>query len=148
MPNLRMPPTNTVIIAARLGRDPELKHTSGGHAYCKIAAAHDENFKDADGKWDKKPVWLDVTVWRDEAERAGNNLRKGDAVMIEGRLTQSEWVDKQTNQKRTKLEISASRVMPLSWRDDQDGQQGRAAAPAQQQAPADEDEVPIDDIPF
>jgi single-strand DNA-binding protein len=148
MPDLRMPPTNTVIIAARLGRDPELKYTSGGLAYCKIAAAHSERFKDQAGEWKEKPVWLDVTVWRDEAERAGKSLRKGDAVMIEGRLTQSEWDDKQTGQKRVKLEISAQRVTPLTW-PARDGEQGapreRAAAP--QQA-AEEDEVPSDDIPF
>lgn len=146
MPDLRMPPTNTVIIAARLGRDPELKYTSGGMAYCKIAAAHSERSKDASGEWKEKPVWLDVTVWRDEAERAGQNLHKGDAVMIEGRLTQSEWEDKQTGQKRVKLEISAQRVTPLTWpaRDGEQAPRERAAAP--QQAP--EDDVPLDDIPF
>jgi single-strand DNA-binding protein len=149
MPDLRMPPTNTVIIAARLGRDPELKYTSGGQAYCKLAAAHDENYKDAAGAWQKKPVWLSVTLWREAAEAAGNNLRKGDPVMIEGRLTQNEWTDKQTGQKRTQLEISASRVTPLSW-PAKDGEQGpapRAATPAPQQAPA-EEPIPEDDIPF
>lgn len=147
MPDLRMPPTNTVIIAARLGRDPELKYTSGGLAYCKIAAAHSERFKDQAGEWQEKPVWLDVTAWRDEAERAGKNLRKGDAVMIEGRLTQSEWDDKQSGQKRVKLEISAQRVTPLSW-PAKDGEQApptRERAPQQAQA---DDPIPEDDIPF
>lgn len=147
MPDLRMPNTNTVIIAARLGRDPELKYTQSGMAYCKIAAAHDEAYKDAQGAWQKKPVWLDVTLWREAAETAGNNLRKGDPVMIEGRLTQSEWEDKQTGQKRTRLEISASRVTPLSWPAGDGQQQGRAATPPPQQAPADEP-IPEDDIPF
>ena len=146
MGDLRLPDLNQVLIAGRLTRDPELKYTSGGMAYCKVGVANARHFKDKNGQRQEQTTFVDVTLWGQGAEYVGNHLRKGRAVLVEGRLQTSEWEDKQTGQKRSKLEVSGIRVTPLEW-DPKDGEQtqGRAAEP--QQAPADEP-IPEDDIPF
>jgi single-strand DNA-binding protein len=144
MPDLRMPGINHVALDGRLTRDPELKYTSGGQPYCKLGIANDERYKDKAGQVQKRTTFVSATVWGQSAEYAGKNLRKGDAVYLEGRLTLNEWEDKQTGQKRSIIEINAQRVTPLSW-PAKDGEQERASAPQQG---ATEDEVPLDDIPF
>ncbi len=155
MGDLRVPDLNQVLIAGRLTRDPELKYTSGGLAYCKLGVANSRYFKDKSGQRQETTTFVDVTVWGQSAEFVGQRLRKGRAVLVEARLQTSEWEDKQTGQKRSKLELNAQRVSPLEWDDDRAGGAG-GGAPAPRPARAEyeptpppmEEPVPEDDIPF
>ncbi len=152
MGDLRLPDLNNVLVAGRLTRDPELKYTSGGQAYCKIRIANSRFYKDKSGNRQEESNFLDAVVWGQMAEFVGERLRKGRAVWIEGRLVSSEWEDSSTGQKRSKVEISARRVTPLEW--DDDGSRSGSGPRPQQQAPAPpapreiEEPIPEDDIPF
>jgi single-strand DNA-binding protein len=66
-------------------------------------------------------VFVDVTLWGASAEWVGEKLKKGRAVIVEGRLRSSEWEDRETGQKRSRMEINAERVVPLEWDEDRGG---------------------------
>jgi single-strand DNA-binding protein len=151
MGDLRVPDLNQVIIAGRLTRDPELKYTSGGQAYCKVGVANSRFYKDKNGQRQEVTTFVDVTVWGPQAEFVGERLRKGRAVIVEGRLQTSEWEDKTTGQKRSKLDVNGQRIVPLEWDDDGNrggGAQSRSASRPEPSAPPMEEPVPEDDIPF
>ena len=154
MGDLRVPDLNKVLVAGRLTRDPELKYTSNGKAYCRVGVANTRYYKDASGQRQESTTFVDVGIWGASAEFVGERLKKGRAVLIEGRLRTGEWEDRTTGQKRTKLEVVADRVSPLEWDDDRDrggAPQSRPAAPrpAQEPAPREiEEPIPEDDIPF
>jgi single-strand DNA-binding protein len=156
MGNVRVPDLNQVIIAGRLTRDPELKYTSGGQAYCKLGLANSRFYKDKNGERQETTTFVDVTVWGPHAEFVGKYTRKGKAVLVEARLQTSEWEDKQTGQKRSRLELNAHRVTQLEWDDDRPGggsAGGSAPRPARAENeptphPPMDEPVPEDDIPF
>ncbi len=155
MGNVRVPDLNQVIIAGRLTRDPELKYTSSGMAYCKLGVANSRFYKDKNGERQETTTFVDVTVWGTHAEFVGKYTRKGKAVLVEARLQTSEWEDKQTGQKRSRLELNAHRVTQLEWDDDRPGGSGGGPAPRPAQAeheptppPPMDEPVPEDDIPF
>lgn len=149
MADLRVPDLNVVYIAGRLTRDPDLRYTSGGSAYCRIGVANTRYYKGKDGNRNEETVFIDAVIWGQSAEFVGERLRKGRAVLIEGRLTSSEWEDRDTGKKRSKLEVNARRVTPLEW--DEDGSRGGGGGRGGQQAPPPrpiEEPIPEDDIPF
>ena len=113
MSDLRMPDLNSVIIAGRVTRDPELKYTSGNKPFLKLSIANSRRFKTDDG-YQEQSTFVDVTVFGAMAEYVAKGTAKGHAVIVEGRLSQSEWTDKD-GARRTKLEVIASRVVPLEW---------------------------------
>lgn len=153
MSDVKVPDLNQVMLAGRLTRDPELKYTSGGQAYCKIGVANTRYWKDKSGQRQETTTFVDVTVWGPHAEYVGEAMRKGHAVLVEAKLTTNQWEDRQTGQKHNKLELTAHRVNPLEWHGTKaDGQQGGDGKPAPAQsapnpAPADAPN-PEDDIPF
>jgi len=172
MANLRMPDLNVVVIAGRLTRDPELKYTGTQRAYCKISIANSRRYRTKDGEQREETVFLEGTVWDKYAEFVGEKFRKGLAVLVEGRLRQSEWEDRETGQKRSRIEVAIQRVTSLEWDDDGRGPTGggggggsnyqqRSSAPAAggSNAPSGggggsraprhiEEPIPEDDIPF
>ena len=112
--SLRLPEQNNVIMVGRLTRDPELRRTGTGKAVCSFDIAISRRFKDAaTGEWkDADPTFVPVVVWGDMAERCGERLKKGFPVHVEGRLQTNKW--EQDGQKRSRLEVIASRVQFLS----------------------------------
>ena len=144
MTDLRMPDLNKVYLAGRLTRDPELRYIQSGTALCKLGLAVSRKYKTKDGEQREDTLFINVTCWRGTAEYVGENFRKGRPVLIEGRLTSSEWEDKSTGQKRTAIEINADRVQSLDWED-----RGGGARPSKPAAKSvSEEPVPEDDIPF
>jgi single-strand DNA-binding protein len=121
MADLRLPDLNKVFIAGRLTRDPELRYTQSNMAYCKLGLANTRYYKGKDGNRNEETLFVDVTVWGQPAEWIGERLKKGRAVIVEGRLRSSEWEDKETGQKRSRMEINADRVTPLEWDEDRSG---------------------------
>jgi len=114
MADLRLPSINRVMLVGRLTRDPELRFTPDGTAVCNLRMASDNNFKDRKtGEWKKgEPLFVDVVLWRELAERMGEVLRKGSPVYVEGNLRSRTW-ETQEGQKRTIIEIQASRAQNL-----------------------------------
>ncbi len=77
---------HTIILVGRLGRDPEMRYTPSGQAVTSFSVATDYQTKGPDGNWEKKTIWVRVTVWGKQAETASQYLKKGREVLIEGRL--------------------------------------------------------------
>ena len=90
---------NKVILIGNLGKDPEVKYTPQGTAVARLTVATNERFKDKSGEWQDRTEWHNVVLWQRLAEIAGEYLKKGGKVYIEGRLQTRSWDDKQTNQK-------------------------------------------------
>ena len=107
---------NRVQLIGNLGKDPEVKYTPQGTPVAKITIATNERYKDKDGNWQDRTEWHNVVLWQRLAEIAGEYLKKGGKVYIEGRLQTRSWDDKQTNQKKYMTEIVASDLILLGGR--------------------------------
>jgi len=111
---------NVVVVTGNLTADPELRNTPGGTSVCKLRIAVNTSRKTAEGNWEEKPNYFDVTVWGAQGEACASYLRKGRPVAINGRLDWHEWTT-QEGQKRQSVEIIASTVQFLGSRDGSGG---------------------------
>lgn len=102
---------NTVTVSGNLTRDPELRNLPSGQAVCSLRIAHNERFKDASGQWADRPAYFDVTIWSGLGEWMGRNLRKGQKVVVSGRLRWREWGEE--GNKRQAVDITADSVVPV-----------------------------------
>ena len=153
---------NKVILLGNLGKDPEVKYTPQGTPVAKITVATNERYKDKDGQWQDRTEWHNVVLWQRLAEIAGEYLKKGGKVYIEGRLQTRSWEDKQTNQKKYMTEIVASDLVLLGGRSEgsgggESGGYSRGASggnnfdqrtPEHEPAPAMSSPISDEDIPF
>lgn len=120
---------NKVILLGNLTRDPEVRYTTGGSAVCDITLAVNYQWTDKRSNERKEEVsFIDVTLWGRTAEIAGEYLGKGRPVLIEGRLQQDKWDDKETGQKRSKLKVVADAMQLLGGKPDGGGGGGGNAA--------------------
>jgi single-strand DNA-binding protein len=115
---------NKVILLGNLGKDPEVKYTPSGAPVAKLTLATNERYKDKGGEWQDRTEWHNIVLWQRLAEIAGEYLKKGSKVYIEGRLQTRSWDDKQTNQKRYMTEIVASDLVLLGSRGEAGDQAG------------------------
>ena len=102
---------NKAILVGNIGKEPELKSISDV-SYCAFTVATNESYKDKNGEWQTKTEWHNIVTWRNTAEYASNNLKKGNQVLIEGKITTRSWEDQQGN-KRYTTEIIAEKVKLL-----------------------------------
>jgi single-strand DNA-binding protein len=107
---------NRVQLIGNLGKDPEVKYTPQGTPVAKLTIATNERFKDKSGEWQDRTEWHNVVLWQRLAEIAGEYLKKGGKVYVEGRLQTRSWDDKQTNQKKYMTEVVASDLILLGGR--------------------------------
>jgi len=107
---------NRVQLIGNLGKDPEIKYTPQGTPVAKLAIATNERFKDKNGEWQDRTEWHNVVLWQRLAEIAGEYLKKGGKVYIEGRLQTRSWDDKQTGQKKYMTEVVANDMILLGGR--------------------------------
>lgn len=141
---------NKVHIIGNLGKDPETRYMPNGDAATNITVATTDKWKDkATGEAKETVEWHRVSFFGKLAEIAGQYLKKGSQVYVEGSLRTRKWKDKD-GQDRYTTEIRADTMQMLGGR--QDGEQ--RPAPAQRQAPAPEstgsgfDDLSDDDLPF
>lgn len=106
---------NKVILVGNLTRDVELKHTGGGTPVAEIGLAINEKIKNQSGEWVESATFVDVTLWGRTAEVAGQYLRKGSPVLIDGRLKLDQW--EKDGQKRSKLSVVCERMQMLGGKD-------------------------------
>jgi single-strand DNA-binding protein len=107
---------NRVQLIGNLGKDPEVKFTPQGTPVAKLTIATNERFKDKAGEWQDRTEWHNVVLWQRLAEIAGEYLKKGGKVYIEGRLQTRSWDDKTSGQKKYMTEIVASDLILLGGR--------------------------------
>ncbi len=98
---------NKVMVLGRLTRDPEVRYTPSGTPVCDIGIAVGRRIGGGDSGTERREetTYVDVTLWRRQAELAGQYLAKGREIFIEGRLEMDSWEDRNTGQKRTKLKV-------------------------------------------
>ena len=107
-----MPGFNRVILLGNLTRTPEVRYTQAGTSVTEVGLAVGERRKGDDGRWQEETTFIDVTLWGRTAEVAGEFLRKGSSVLIEGRLQLDSWTDRE-GQKRSKLKVIGERLQML-----------------------------------
>lgn len=149
---------NKVILIGNLTRDPELRYTSKGLAIAKIGMAINRSWRDAtSGELKEEVTFVDVDSFGKQAELIGQYVKKGQPLMVEGRLKLDTWDDKQTNQKRSRLGVVVETFQFLgSGNREQAGQEGQRTRPAASappspsvpaaeapSSPAEEDDVPF-----
>ena len=110
---------NKAIILGRLGRDPEVRYTSGGMAVANISIATNSRSKDQTGQWVDVTEWHRVVLFNKTAEIAEKYLKKGGAVYVEGRIQTKNWEDKESGQKRYSTEIIADQMKMMGGGDNQ-----------------------------
>jgi single-strand DNA-binding protein len=140
---------NKITIVGYLGRDPEIRYTSDGTPVCSFSVATTERKKDKSGDFQDVTTWFRITAWRRLAEVANQYLSKGKQVYIEGRLSQSEFQDRDGNT-RTSLEVQCSDLQFIGPRGGEEGgYTPREEKPARESAPPEmPSHVSDDDIPF
>lgn len=114
---------NRVILIGNLGRDPEVRRLENGAVVAKFSIATNESYKDKSGEWQTITEWHDVVVWRQLAERAERDLKKGKLVYIEGKLTHRKYTDKD-NIERYTTEVVANSLRLLEKRESSGGSFG------------------------
>jgi len=149
-----------IMIIGNLGRDPELRYTPNGKAVTQFSVAVSHSRPDGQGGWiDDGTDWYRVSVFGDRADRAAEQLRKGNKVFVEGRFKSREFEGKD-GEKRTSLDITADNVISLERRGRDDDGGSFSGAPASVGAPSGgaggsggggrppTDDTDIDDLPF
>lgn len=128
---------NKVYLVGRLTRDPEMRFGSGGqNGVCKLGVATNRRYLNrSTNEWVEETTFVDVVVFGRQAETSNQYLSKGREVLIEGRLNLSQWEDRETGQKRSRLEVVADRVQFLGSRDGGSGGGGGYDDGPSRQAP-------------
>ena len=115
-----MASVNKVILIGNLGRDPETRYTTGGDAITNLNIATSEQWKDKNGEKQEKTEWHRVVLFGRQAEIAGEYLKKGRSVYIEGRLQTRKYTDKDGVEKYS-TEIVGDRMQLLGSREGSGG---------------------------
>jgi single-strand DNA-binding protein len=154
-----------LMIIGNLGRDPEMRYTPTGKPVTQFTVAVNQSTRNQQtGEWTEDTDWFRVSVYGDRAERAAEQLRKGNRVFVEGRFRTREF-EGQDGQKRTSLDLTADNVISLARRPrDEEGAFSGAPGATAGAGPASggpagasggsgggrppSDDTDIDDLPF
>ena len=145
------------IIMGNLTRDPEMRTTPSGASVCGFSVAVNRTYRDGSGNNVDQVSFIDCSAWGKLGETIGQYAKKGSGVLVSGRLEQRSWEDKNTGQKRSRVEIVAEdfNFLPRGGQDGSTGSYGGGATSTSAGAGASEvvpedipDEVDLGDIPF
>ena len=144
-----MPDFNRVFLMGRLTKDPELRYTAGGAPVANLRMAINRVYQSQAGEKKEEVCYVTVVVWRKQAEAAGEYLKKGDPLFVEGRLQSKSW-ETEDKQKRTVLEVVADRVQFLNRGKGGAGEGGSHEAAVEEEgvAPGPAASGSEEDIPF
>ena len=152
---------NKAILVGRLGKDPETRYMTNGEAVTNVSLATSENYKDKSGEKQERTEWHNLVFYRRLAEVAGEYLKKGSQIYVEGRIQTRKWQDKEGKDRYT-TEIRADVMQMLGSRagaGEARGGAGEARGENRGEAPAKAAAAPAkkpagkfddmeDDIPF
>jgi single-strand DNA-binding protein len=145
-----MASVNKAILVGHLGRDPEMRYVPSGDAVANFSIATTDSWKDKQGVKQEKTEWHRISMFGKQAEIAGEYLKKGSSVYIEGRIQTRTWQDKEGNERQT-TEIVADRMQMLGGKP---SGQNESPQPAQSQPESNEQKAGSSfddfesDIPF
>lgn len=148
---------NKALIIGNLTRDPEVKALPAGIQVATFSVATNRVWKDKAGAKQESTDYHNIVVFGRQAETAGQYLKKGSSVLVEGRMQTRSWDDKSTGEKKYRTEIVADRVQfgPRPSGAPASGYASQTPAPSSKNEQADggaieypEEEINPDDIPF
>lgn len=129
---------NKVILVGNLTRDPELRYTPSGTPVATLNLASNRTWRSEDGEQKEDVYFARVIVWRRQAETCEQYLSKGSGVLVEGRLQERKYTDRDDNERRI-TEIVAERVTFLAR-----GGQDTGGTPQDGPPPPDDDDLPFE----
>lgn len=151
------------IVAGNVTRDPEMRTTPSGSQVCSFAIAVNRSYKDSNGVQQDQVSYLDCVAWGKSAEIISQYIKKGSQLLVSGRLEQRSWEDKNSGQRRSRVEII---VEDFSFMGGGNGGNGGGAARSAASKPAaasteavdtgsdivpddvPDDQINLDEIPF
>lgn len=137
---------NKAIIVGHLGQDPEVRYTPGGSAVCEISVATSRAWKDKNsGEQQEHTEWHKVVLWGKQAEIAGEYLKKGSPVFIEGEIRTEKWQDKEGKDRYT-TKIHAQQMQLIGGREKEPHKTQRGSlpdTPSKAESPDFDDEIPF-----
>ena len=149
------------IITGNLTRDPELRTTPNGASVCSFSVAVNRVFKDSSGTQQESVSFIDCSAWGKLGEMIGQYAKKGAGVLVSGRLDQRSWEDKNTGQKRSRVEIVVEDFNFTGPANNERGGNGgynggnfggentaQEETSATEEAPAGDEEIDLSEIPF
>ena len=137
---------NLAVLVGNLGKDPkdELKKTQTGLSVCTVSIAVDDGL-DATGN--RKTIWVPVETWRNTAEYLAEKCHKGDTIGVTGKLSISQYIDRDGNNKE-RWKIVADSIQKLKESPNYQNAQAKPAEPAQSDFPDVGIDVDMDELPF
>jgi single-strand DNA-binding protein len=145
---------NKVILIGNLTRDPELKAIASGNKVCTFGLATNRVYKDSNGVKQEKTDYHNIVVWGRTAENVATYMKKGNQILVEGRLETRSWDDPATNSKKYRTEIIADTIQ---FGNKTNGPSSPSVNNTQDSKPANDDidsieypeeQINIEDIPF
>ncbi|HEX7185135.1 MAG TPA: single-stranded DNA-binding protein [Thermoanaerobaculia bacterium] len=109
---------NKVILIGNLGRDPEVRSTPSGQPVASFTLATNRRWRDKNGNRQDETEWHSIVVWGKQAEIAGQYLKKGKQIYLEGRIQTRSWDDKQSGEKKYRTEIICENFQMLGQKGD------------------------------
>ncbi|EPF54868.1 single-stranded DNA-binding family protein [Neisseria meningitidis NM134] len=141
---------NKVILIGRLGRDPEVRYMPNGEAVCNFSVATSETWNDRNGQRVERTEWHNITMYRKLAEIAGQYLKKGGLVYLEGRIQSRKYQGKDGIE-RTAYDIVANEMKMLGGRNENSGgapyEESYGQSQEAYQRPAQQSRQPASDAP-
>lgn len=135
---------NKVILIGRLGKDPETRFMPNGEAVCNFSVATSESWNDQSGQRQERTEWHNITMYRRLAEIAGQYLKKGSQVYLEGKIQSRKYQGKDGIE-RTAYDIIVGEMKMLGGGNSEQQAQGETPTPPRRQAPA-APAAPVEDI--
>lgn len=148
---------NKVILMGNLTRDPELRQTQSGTSVCRFSIAVNRSYTGQDGTNRDETCFIDVDTFGRSAENIAKYFGKGKPILVEGRLRQDTWDDKETGKPRSKLVVVMERFEFVGGAREGDSEGGSSGgnsykrnspAPRGNSAPEKADDFEDDDVPF
>ncbi|MBR3319555.1 single-stranded DNA-binding protein [Candidatus Saccharibacteria bacterium] len=140
------------IITGNLTRDPELRTTPNGASVCSFSVAVNRVFRDSSGNQQESVSFIDCSAWGKLGEMIGQYAKKGSGVLVSGRLDQRSWEDKNSGQKRSRVEIVVEDFNftgPANSSEGGRGASSRGEEPVVQDEPqGGDEEIDLSEIPF
>ncbi|MFH1226297.1 MAG: single-stranded DNA-binding protein [Planctomycetota bacterium] len=136
---------NKVFLMGNLTRDPELSYTPSGVPVCKFGMAVNRKYTTKQGEQKEEVLFIDINVWKKQAENCAQYLKKGSQALVEGSLQLDSWADKKTGDKRTKIKVQAQSVKFMGGGSGARPEAG--AGPAKEADPVDAEPAANMDIP-
>ncbi|HAL56902.1 MAG TPA: single-stranded DNA-binding protein [Bacteroidetes bacterium] len=131
---------NKVLLIGNLGKDPEMKYTSGGTAVANFSIAVSESWKDNEGNKQERTEWVNIVAWRKVAEICSQYLKKGSRIYVEGKLQCRSYEDK-NGVKRYVTEVVMDQLLMLDSAESH-------TPPSQPEPDAPSPGGKVDDLPF